>query len=74
MRAPAPTRRYLRAVLAGRAARHLGHNPLGGAMVLALLACAALLALSGWAATTDLLWVTPGRCASTRRWRGFWWD
>ncbi|MFB9246406.1 cytochrome b/b6 domain-containing protein [Massilia antarctica] len=56
VRAPAPTVAYLRAVAKGRAARHLGHNPLGGAMVLALLTCVSLLALSGWAATTDLLW------------------
>jgi cytochrome b len=56
VRAPATTMRYLRAVLAGRAARHLGHNPLGGWMVIALLSCVGLLALTGWAATTDLLW------------------
>lgn len=56
VRAPEPTVQYLRAVATGRSARHLGHNPLGGWMVLALLACVSLLALSGWAATTDLLW------------------
>jgi cytochrome b len=56
VRGPAITWQYLRAVLAGRAARHLGHNPLGGAMVVALLSCVALTALSGWATTTDLLW------------------
>lgn len=47
---------YLRLVAASKAPRYLGHNPAGGAMVLALLACVALVALSGWAATTDLLW------------------
>jgi cytochrome b len=56
VRAPATTWQYLRAVLAGRAARHLGHNPLGAAMVVALLACVALVAMSGWLTTTDLLW------------------
>jgi cytochrome b len=56
VRGPATTWRYLRAVLAGRAARHLGHNPLGGAMAVALLACVGLTVLSGWATTTDLLW------------------
>ena len=56
VRAPRATVRYLRAVLQGRAARHLGHNPLGGAMVVALLGCVALLGLTGWSATTDLLW------------------
>lgn len=47
---------YLRQVASGSAPRHLGHNPAGGAMVLALLAGVALVALSGWALTTDLLW------------------
>jgi cytochrome b len=56
VRPPAATVGYLRAVVKGRAARHLGHNPLGGWMVVALLGCVALLALTGWSATTDLLW------------------
>ena len=47
---------YLRLVAQGSAPRHLGHNPAGGAMVVALLACVALVAISGWALTTDLLW------------------
>lgn len=47
---------YLRRVAAGDAPRHLGHNPAGGAMVLALIACVALLGVSGWALGTDLLW------------------
>jgi cytochrome b len=56
VRGPGPTVQYLRAVLENRAARHLGHNPLGGAMVVALLSCVGLLAVSGWALGTDLLW------------------
>ncbi|MDM5181845.1 cytochrome b/b6 domain-containing protein [Massilia sp. DJPM01] len=56
VRAPAPTVRYLKAVARGRAARHIGHNPLGGWMVVALLASITLLAISGWALGTDLLW------------------
>jgi cytochrome b len=56
VRPPAATVGYLRAVVKGRAARHLGHNPLGGWMVVALLGCVALLGLTGWSATTDLLW------------------
>ena len=47
---------YLRLVARNRAPRHLGHNPAGGAMVVALLVCVSLVAVSGWAATTDLLW------------------
>lgn len=56
VRGPGPTVQYLRAVAQGRAVRHLGHNPLGAAMVLALLSCVGLLAVSGWALGTDLLW------------------
>lgn len=56
VRPAAPTLGYLRGVLKGAAPRYLGHNPLGGWMVIALLACVALVALTGWAATTDLLW------------------
>ncbi|WLI89942.1 cytochrome b/b6 domain-containing protein [Massilia sp. R2A-15] len=56
VRPAAPTIGYLRGVLRGAAPRYLGHNPLGGWMVVALLACVGLVALSGSAATTDLLW------------------
>jgi cytochrome b len=56
VRGPAATLDYLRAVRAARAPRHLGHNPLGGAMVLALLSCVALLGVTGWMLGTDLLW------------------
>lgn len=40
---------YLRDLAAGRAARHLGHSPAGGAMTLALLVALAITALSGMA-------------------------
>ena len=40
---------YARDVLAGREARYIGHNPLGGAMVVALLALVLAAALTGWA-------------------------
>lgn len=52
----ARTRDYTRRLLAGHAARHVGHNPLGGWMILWLLACIAALVLTGWLYTTDWLW------------------
>lgn len=44
---PATTLAYLRDIAAGRAVRHLGHNPAGGWMVLALLATLLVLLASG---------------------------
>lgn len=53
---PAALLAYLRRMLAARAERHLGHNPAGGAMIVALLAMLALTAGSGWLMTTDRFW------------------
>lgn len=53
VRAPATVARYLLAMLGGREARHIGHNPAGGAMVLALMAAMAVTAVTGWMMTTD---------------------
>lgn len=39
-----------------RAPRYLGHNPAGGAMVLALLVLVAGIAATGFAMTTDVFW------------------
>lgn len=47
---------YARLVLRGRAPRYIGHNPLGGWMVLALLSTAAFTAVTGWLFTTDRFW------------------
>ena len=47
---------YLREVLRGHAPRYIGHNPLGGWMVLALIACVGLLGFTGWLYTTDMFW------------------
>jgi cytochrome b len=44
---------YLAAALRGREPRYLGHNPAGGAMVVALLAMVALTGGSGWLMGTD---------------------
>jgi len=53
---PAATLAYARALAAGREPRFLGHNPLGGWMILALLATVAATGVSGWLAGTDAFW------------------
>ena len=54
--APARTLAYARALLRNEEPRYLGHNPLGGWMIVALLATAALASLSGWLSVTDRFW------------------
>ena len=49
VRGPRATLAYLKDALKGRAARHLGHNPAGAAMVVALLLGLTTTALSGMA-------------------------
>lgn len=56
VRSPAQTWRYARQMPDRHEARYLGHNPLGGWMVVVLLSCAALTSLTGYLFTTDLLW------------------
>ena len=56
VRSPRQVLAYARALRAGDEPRYIGHNPLGGWMVLALWATAAALALTGWLYTTDWLW------------------
>ena len=53
VRGPAAVRRHLGEMLAHRDRRYLGHNPAGGAMVLALLASMVLVGVTGWLSTTD---------------------
>ena len=53
---PVSTLKYLKQILAGTEERHVGHNPLGGWMIVALLAAIALVSLSGWLYTTDEFW------------------
>jgi cytochrome b len=53
---PATTLGYARQVAEGREPRYVGHNPLGGWMILALLLVAMLTGLSGWLYTTDAFW------------------
>jgi cytochrome b len=56
VRGPRATLRYACAVAARRAPRHLGHNPLGGWMAVALMLCVAGLAFTGWLYTSDAFW------------------
>jgi len=56
VRGPADTARYARRVLSAGEPRHVGHNPLGAWMIVALLSLTALAALSGWIYTTDRFW------------------
>jgi cytochrome b len=56
VKAPGATLRYVRELAAGREPRHLGHNPLGGWMIVALIVAVAAVGLSGWLYTTDAYW------------------
>lgn len=47
---------HLRDTMALRARRYLGHNPAGGAMVVALLATLAAVCVTGFMMTTDTFW------------------
>ena len=54
--APSTVFHYLADIATGREVRYLGHNPAGGAMVVALLAIVGAICLSGWLMTTDAFW------------------
>ena len=56
VRGPRRTWLYARRVVAATEPRHLGHNPLGAWMILALMACIGGLALTGWLYKTDRFW------------------
>lgn len=53
---------YLRDILRSTEARHIGHNPAGGAMVIALMAGVGALGLTGWMMYTDT-WYGDDRLA-----------
>jgi cytochrome b len=53
VRRPAAVWAYGRGVLAGDAPRYVGHNPLGGWMVLALMLTLLAIGASGWMMTLD---------------------
>lgn len=56
LRSPVEVLRYLAAMLRSREPRHLGHNPAGGFMILALLLTMAATAATGWMFTLDAFW------------------
>jgi cytochrome b len=56
VRRPGETLAYVKAVAAGTEPRHIGHNPLGGWMIVALVVAAAAAAASGWLFVTDRFW------------------
>lgn len=47
---------YLHALKTKHAKRYLGHNPAGGAMILALMGAIVIVAGSGWLSITDRFW------------------
>lgn len=53
---PAGFVRYLRDIVAGREKRYLGHNPAGGAMVVALMLTLAAIGTTGWMMGLDAYW------------------
>lgn len=53
VRSPLATIKYGLDILRGAEARYIGHNPAGGAMVLALLVSIATTTYTGWLMTTD---------------------
>lgn len=56
VRSPAATIDYSKQILVRREPRHIGHNPLGGWMIVALLATIMVVCVSGWLYTTDRFW------------------
>ena len=56
VRSASVTSSYARDVVSRREARYIGHNPLGGWMVLILLTMVILVGFTGWLYTTDKYW------------------
>jgi cytochrome b len=53
VRGPRAVLAYLGDIVHRRAGRHLGHNPAGGAMIVALLLLVLVAGVSGWMSETD---------------------
>ncbi|HWM28238.1 MAG TPA: cytochrome b/b6 domain-containing protein [Woeseiaceae bacterium] len=56
VRGPRGTLAYARQMWRGAEPRHLGHNPLGGWMIIALIITVIVITISGWLYTTDRFW------------------
>ena len=56
VRSPRTVLAYLGAIARGDETRYVGHNPAGGAMVVALMLAMAATACTGWMLTTDAYW------------------
>jgi len=56
VRRPGAILQYLAEIWRGRERRYLGHNPAGGAMIVALLSAVAAQVTTGWLQTTDAFW------------------
>ena len=56
VKSPAATLLYTRQIITHQEPRHIGHNPLGGWMIVALLLTISGVCVSGWLYTTDRYW------------------
>ena len=56
VRSPQVTIAYAKQMLGLGAPRYIGHNPLGGYMIVALILMITLTGLTGWLYTTDRFW------------------
>jgi cytochrome b len=54
VRGPASVWRYLLGISRGHPQRHVGHNPAGAVVIVALLALACVLTMTGWATYNDV--------------------
>jgi len=56
VKSPSSAWRYAVSVARHQEARYIGHNPLGGWMICAMLACIVVVGLTGWLYTLDRFW------------------
>ncbi|WP_042777888.1 cytochrome b/b6 domain-containing protein [Sinorhizobium fredii] len=56
VRGPAAVASYLRARIAGRAERYIGHNPAGGYAMVLLMVLLGTAGTTGWLMTIDVFW------------------